>query len=102
MHCHVTPSWHIVTGEPASLLVPAHSPGFMPPNDALRQRLQTTAQVVNSHRVLFYGLASVTAVVAVVVNALKNHSNFYSVAIYLSKSSRSVLVGGTNTPREHD
>ncbi|KAH6914103.1 synoviolin 1 isoform b [Coprinopsis sp. MPI-PUGE-AT-0042] len=64
----------------------------MPANEALRQRLQSAVHVVNSHRLLFYGLASVTAVAAVVVNALKNHSNFYSVAIYLSKSSRSVLA----------
>ncbi|TFK25494.1 hypothetical protein FA15DRAFT_668368 [Coprinopsis marcescibilis] len=64
----------------------------MPENQIIRQRFQTLAHVVNSHRLLFYSLASVTALVAVVVNALKNYSNFYSVAIYLSKSSRSVLA----------
>ena len=45
-----------------------------------------------SHRVQLYSLISLLAVSAVVLNALRNHSNFYSVAIYLSKSSRSVLV----------
>ncbi|EAU91350.2 synoviolin 1 isoform b [Coprinopsis cinerea okayama7 len=64
----------------------------MPGNDVLRQRLHAAARVLNSHRLSFYALASLTAVGAVVVNALKNYSNFYSVAIYLSKSSRSVLA----------
>lgn len=50
-------------------------------------------QFVNSHRVLFYGLVSLLSLWAVITNALKNSSNFYAVAIFLSKSSRSVLVG---------
>jgi len=64
----------------------------MPGNDALRQRLQSTIHVLNNHRVSVYAVASVAAVLGVVANALKSSSNFYSVAIYLSKSSRSVLA----------
>jgi len=54
--------------------------------------VQQAAHLVNSHRIFFYTLVSFVSVSAVIVNALKNYSNFYSVAIYLSKSSRSVLV----------
>jgi E3 ubiquitin-protein ligase synoviolin len=65
----------------------------MPPsNEVLRQRLQTLAQFANTHRFFIYTFVSLTALGAVITNALKNQSNFYSVAIYLSKSSRSVLV----------
>ncbi|KAG1742220.1 hypothetical protein EDB19DRAFT_1927693 [Suillus lakei] len=46
----------------------------------------------NSHKVLLYGLVSTIAVSATITNALRCHSNFYSVAIYLSKSNRSVLI----------
>ncbi|KAF9559849.1 hypothetical protein CPC08DRAFT_690536 [Agrocybe pediades] len=54
--------------------------------------VQQAARLVNSHRIFFYTLVSLVSVSAVIINALKNYSNFYSVAIYLSKSSRSVLV----------
>ncbi|KAF8160975.1 hypothetical protein B0H34DRAFT_361119 [Crassisporium funariophilum] len=60
--------------------------------DILRLRTQEAARFLNSHRVFFYSLLSILSVSAVITNALKNYSNFYSVAIYLSKSSRSVLV----------
>lgn len=49
-------------------------------------------QLVNAHRIFLYSAFSFVSVCAVVTNALKNYSNFYSVAIHLSKSSRSVLV----------
>ena len=62
-------------------------------NDILRLRAQDLARFLNTHRVFFYTLVSLVSVLAVITNALKNYSNFYSVAIYLSKSSRSVLVG---------
>jgi hypothetical protein len=55
-------------------------------------RIQPFAASLNSHRILIYSLVSTVAVSAAIANALKNHSNFYSVAIYLSKSNRSVLV----------
>jgi hypothetical protein len=64
----------------------------MPLNDVLRQSTHVFAGSLSSHRIILYGLASAITVSAVIVNALKNHSNFYSVAIYLSKSNRSVLV----------
>lgn len=58
----------------------------------LRPRIQPFAASLNSHRVLLYSVASTVAVSMAIANALKNHSNFYSVIIYLSKSNRSVLV----------
>ncbi|KXN90192.1 E3 ubiquitin-protein ligase HRD1 [Leucoagaricus sp. SymC.cos] len=65
----------------------------MPPLDlALRQRTSTLFRSFASHRIQLYSLISVIAVSAVVLNALRNYSNFYSVSIYLSKSGRSVLV----------
>ncbi|KAG7446450.1 uncharacterized protein BT62DRAFT_986934 [Guyanagaster necrorhizus] len=64
----------------------------MPVNPVLRRRARALATSINSHRILLYGTLSTVAVCAAIANALKNYSNFYSVAIYLSKSSRSVLV----------
>ena len=55
-------------------------------------RLQSFAGSVLSHRVFLYSFASTLAVSATVINALQNQSNFYSVAVYLSKSGASVLV----------
>ncbi|KAF8813641.1 hypothetical protein BYT27DRAFT_7239051 [Phlegmacium glaucopus] len=54
--------------------------------------LQLAARFLNSHRFGFYSFVSIIAVVAVITNALKNYSNFYSVTIFLSKSSRSILA----------
>ena len=54
--------------------------------------LQQAARFLNSHRISFYSFVSIVAVVGVITNALKNYSNFYSVTIFLSKSSRSILV----------
>lgn len=47
---------------------------------------------LNGNRILLYSAISFIAVCGVVANALKNHSNFYSLTIHLSKSSRSVLA----------
>ncbi|KAJ7251772.1 hypothetical protein B0H12DRAFT_633127 [Mycena haematopus] len=58
----------------------------------LRERTQAFTGSISSHRILLYAVLSLFAVVAAVANALRNYSNFYSVAIYLSKSSRSVLI----------
>ena len=60
--------------------------------DSLRPRLQSFAGSVLSHRVFLYSFASTLAVSATVINALQNQSNFYSVAVYLSKSGASVMV----------
>ena len=68
----------------------------MPLNQLVRQTTQAVAGQVNSHRILLYSLVSTVAVCAAIANALKNYSNFYSVAIYLSRSSRSVLVSTTH------
>ncbi|KAF5385988.1 hypothetical protein D9615_002410 [Tricholomella constricta] len=64
----------------------------MPLNDVLRHRTNALASSLNSHRILIYSLFSVLAVSAAIANALRNYSNFYSVAISLSKSNRSVLA----------
>ena len=64
----------------------------MPFNDLLRQRMQPLANVVTAQRFTLYALASSIAVVAVIANACRNYSNFYSIAVYLGRSGRSVLV----------
>lgn len=75
------------------LTVDDHSYWAMPAADILQRfRTNELARFLNSHRIFFYTLVSLVSVSAVIINALKNYSNFYSVAIYLSKSSRSVLV----------
>ncbi|KAJ7675108.1 hypothetical protein B0H17DRAFT_1207966 [Mycena rosella] len=58
----------------------------------VRERTQALTGSINSHRIFLYALFSFFAVSATIANALRNYSNFYSVAIYLSKSSRSVLI----------
>ncbi|KAI0305634.1 hypothetical protein B0F90DRAFT_1808856 [Multifurca ochricompacta] len=60
--------------------------------DSLRPRLQSFAGSILSHRIFLYTFASTLAVSTTVINALQNHSNFYSVVVYLSKSGASVLV----------
>ena len=60
--------------------------------DSLRPRFQSFTDSILSHRVFLYTFASTLAVSATVANALQNQSNFYSVAVYLSKSGASVLV----------
>lgn len=64
----------------------------MPLNGFLRQRAHPIVASFNYHKVLLYGLVSTIAVSVTISNALRYHSNFYSVAIYLSKSNRSVLI----------
>ncbi|KAI0633905.1 hypothetical protein C8Q77DRAFT_1057555 [Trametes polyzona] len=64
----------------------------MPLHDAVRQRLQPLTSAVTSNRIFLYSVFSTFAVAATIANACRAHSNFYSVSIYLSKSSRSVLV----------
>jgi E3 ubiquitin-protein ligase synoviolin len=60
-----------------------------------RQGVQSSLRSLLSHRIQLYTLVSLIAVSVVVLNALRNFSNFYSVVIYLSKSGRSVLVRGS-------
>ncbi|KAF9245005.1 hypothetical protein BU15DRAFT_85815 [Melanogaster broomeanus] len=47
---------------------------------------------LNSHKMLLYTVLSSVAVSATIASALRSHSNFYSLAIHLSKSNRSVLI----------
>ncbi|KAF5389359.1 hypothetical protein D9757_004381 [Collybiopsis confluens] len=49
-------------------------------------------QAIAGHRLSIYLVLSTVTLLATVANALRSHSNFYSVAIYLSKSSRSILI----------
>ncbi|KAJ7497124.1 hypothetical protein FB451DRAFT_218163 [Mycena latifolia] len=58
----------------------------------VRERTQALTGSISAHRIFLYTLLSFFAVTAAIANALRNYSNFYSVAIYLSKSSRSVLI----------
>ncbi|KAL6308184.1 hypothetical protein BKA93DRAFT_765822 [Sparassis latifolia] len=64
----------------------------MPLNDMVRQRLQPLTAAMTSNRIFLYFVFSVLAVVGAVANACRNHSNFYSVTVYLSRSGRSVLI----------
>lgn len=64
--------------------------------DSLRPRLQSFTDSLLSHRVFLYTFASTLAVSATVFNALQSQCNFYSVAVYLSKSGASVLVAYTH------
>ena len=56
------------------------------------QALQNYAVSLAAHRLLLYTVFSLGAVSAVVVNALRRQSNFYSVAVFLSRSNGSVVV----------
>ncbi|KAG6832493.1 hypothetical protein H0H87_001418 [Tephrocybe sp. NHM501043] len=64
----------------------------MPLNDVLRHGTHALAVSLNSHRFLLYIAVSLFVVSLTIANALRNYSNFYSVAISLSKSNRSVLA----------
>lgn len=64
----------------------------MPWIDALRARENRLFTSLSSHKVLLYATISSVAVSATIASALRRHSNFYSLAIHLSKSNRSVLV----------
>lgn len=69
----------------------------MPLNLLLQHRTHIFFRSLLSHRIQLYSLVSIVAVSAVILNALRNYSNFYSVTIYLSKSGRSVLVRAYDT-----
>ena len=58
-------------------------------------RLPEYASSLTSHRLLLYGALSSAAVAAVISNALDRHNNFYSIAVYLSKSNGSVVVSSS-------
>ena len=50
------------------------------------------AAAFTSSRIFLYAMFSVVATITTIANACRNYSNFYSVAIYLSRSGRSLLV----------
>ncbi|KZT43674.1 hypothetical protein SISSUDRAFT_978355 [Sistotremastrum suecicum HHB10207 ss-3] len=50
------------------------------------------SSIFTANRIFLYAVFSTFAVVATVLSTFKNHSNFYSVAVHLSRSNRSVLV----------
>ncbi|KAJ7194051.1 hypothetical protein GGX14DRAFT_576705 [Mycena pura] len=50
-------------------------------------RTQAVAGSIGSHRIYLYANFSFFTVSATIANALRNYSNFYSVAIYLSKAA---------------
>lgn len=81
--------WNIYSGPPTCTYRVAAN---MPLATFMRQRTQGMVDSVTSHRLFLYSIFSVLAVVVAIANALRNHSNFFSVAIYLSQSSRSLLV----------
>lgn len=60
-------------------------------------QLQQYASSIAAYRVILYSGLSIGAVLAVIANALKKHSNFYSVAVYLSKSNGTVVVRTEDT-----
>ncbi|KAG6891754.1 hypothetical protein C0992_006175 [Termitomyces sp. T32_za158] len=64
----------------------------MPLDATLRHGAQALVGSLNSHRILLYTFVSLLAVTLTILNALRNYSNFYSVAISLSKSNRSLLA----------
>ncbi|KAI6121361.1 hypothetical protein F5141DRAFT_1258373 [Pisolithus sp. B1] len=64
----------------------------MPWPDLIRPTQSTIVSSLYAHKMLLYALVSSVAVITTIANALKKHSNFYSLTIYLSKSNRSVLI----------
>ncbi|KAF8518735.1 hypothetical protein JB92DRAFT_2901399 [Gautieria morchelliformis] len=50
------------------------------------------ARLATTNRLMLYGATSTLAVSLVILNAFKSYSNFYSVAVHLSRSNRSVMV----------
>ena len=55
-------------------------------------QVQQYASSLAAYRVVFYSIFSIGAVAAVILNALRRHSNFYSMAVYLSRSNGTIVV----------
>ncbi|KAI0093330.1 hypothetical protein BDY19DRAFT_923299 [Irpex rosettiformis] len=64
----------------------------MPFDGFMRRGLHPISSALTSNRILWYSLFSTLATTAAIANACRNYSNFYSVAVYLSRSGRSLLV----------
>ena len=71
-------------------------PGLVVVRDAagmpMPAQLQHYASSLAAYRTAFYSVFSIGAVVGVIVNALRRHSNFYSMAVYLSRSNGTIVV----------
>ena len=66
-----------------------HAP-IMPP-----RTLQSYVSDFTSNWLALYSSISVVFVCTVIANALRAHSNFYSVTVYLAKSNGAVIVRGS-------
>ncbi|KAL1753710.1 hypothetical protein FB107DRAFT_292206 [Schizophyllum commune] len=64
----------------------------MPPIEAIRHRTRDAISSISNNKLALYAVFSVFATAGCIVNGARNHSNFYSVMIYLSRSSASVLI----------
>ncbi|TFL06036.1 hypothetical protein BDV98DRAFT_542413 [Pterulicium gracile] len=62
------------------------------PEGQLRRGANVLASSLGSHKLWLYALVSTVAVSAAITNALQSYNNFYSIMVFLSKSSRSVVV----------
>ncbi|GJJ06288.1 hypothetical protein Clacol_000479 [Clathrus columnatus] len=54
--------------------------------------LRPYARLATTSRLMLYGTLSMLAVSVVILNAFRSYSNFYAVAVHLSRSNRSVMV----------
>ncbi|KIY66196.1 hypothetical protein CYLTODRAFT_491662 [Cylindrobasidium torrendii FP15055 ss-10] len=64
----------------------------MPINPLLRRGTRALTSSLTTHRLFVYFALSTLAVAVAVLNSMRSFSNFYSITIYLSRSSRAVLV----------
>ena len=64
----------------------------MPFNGIVRRGLRPITSSITSSRVFWYATCSTLATLVTIGHACRNFSNFYSVAVYLSRSGRSLLV----------
>ncbi len=51
------------------------------------------SSIIAAHRTATYAVFSTVLIGLVVLNAFRKHSNFYAIAVFLSRSSGSVMVG---------
>jgi E3 ubiquitin-protein ligase synoviolin len=62
------------------------------PEGALQSVASSLTSVLNSHKLLLYSVISTVTVLVAIINSLQSYNNFYSIVVYLSKSSRSVVI----------
>lgn len=95
------PAWVATSYLPSRAALHAFHPPIRPPFSPLyclnHRKLAASmsmalSTVINAHRMASYAVFSSSLVALVVVNGFRKHSNFYSIAVYLSRSNGSVLV----------